>query len=183
MRKRITSLLLAIMLLAGMLLPVTGTAATATAPGKTKITSLTANVKGFTVKYKKVSDADGYNIQYSTKSSMSGAKTKTITSKKTVSKKITGLSAGKKYYVKVRAYKTVDGKKVYSKWTAKKSVTTKKEATSKKTTTKKSSSGGSVYITRTGSKYHRCKCGNGNYYQVSLSEAKSRGLTPCSKCY
>lgn len=40
-----------------------------------------------------------------------------------------------------------------------------------------------VYVTRTGSKYHSHKCGNGNYYQQSLSEAKARGLTPCSKCY
>lgn len=40
-----------------------------------------------------------------------------------------------------------------------------------------------VYVTRTGSKYHTHKCGNGNYYQQTLSEAKARGLTPCSKCY
>lgn len=40
-----------------------------------------------------------------------------------------------------------------------------------------------VYVTKTGSKYHTRKCGNGNFYQQTLSEAKARGLTPCSKCY
>ena len=40
-----------------------------------------------------------------------------------------------------------------------------------------------VYITRTGSKYHTHKCGNGTYYAASLSEAKARGLTPCKKCF
>lgn len=40
-----------------------------------------------------------------------------------------------------------------------------------------------VYVTRTGSKYHTHKCGNGNFYQTTLSAAKARGLTPCSKCY
>lgn len=40
-----------------------------------------------------------------------------------------------------------------------------------------------VYITPTGSKYHTHKCGNGTYYAATLSEAKARGLTACSKCF
>ncbi|MGY3778381.1 AAA family ATPase [Isobaculum melis] len=40
-----------------------------------------------------------------------------------------------------------------------------------------------VLVTRTGSKYHNRVCGNGNYYEASISEALARGLTPCSKCY
>lgn len=40
-----------------------------------------------------------------------------------------------------------------------------------------------VMITRTGECYHRRKCGNGNYFWVSFSEAQSRGLRPCQKCY
>lgn len=40
-----------------------------------------------------------------------------------------------------------------------------------------------VMITRTGECYHRRKCGNGNYFGVSLSEALSRGLRACQKCY
>lgn len=40
-----------------------------------------------------------------------------------------------------------------------------------------------VLVTRTGSKYHNHVCGNGDYYEATLEEAKARGLTPCSKCY
>lgn len=40
-----------------------------------------------------------------------------------------------------------------------------------------------VLITRTDSKYHTHKCGNGTYYEATLDEALARGLTPCEKCY
>jgi hypothetical protein len=40
-----------------------------------------------------------------------------------------------------------------------------------------------VYVTRTGSKYHSHKCGNGTYYASTLSAAKARGLEACKKCY
>ena len=40
-----------------------------------------------------------------------------------------------------------------------------------------------VLITRTGSKYHNHKCGNGTYYETTLDDALSRGLSPCQKCY
>lgn len=40
-----------------------------------------------------------------------------------------------------------------------------------------------VLVTRTGSKYHTHKCGNGTYYEATLDEALARGLTPCDKCY
>ena len=40
-----------------------------------------------------------------------------------------------------------------------------------------------VLITRTGSKYHTHKCGNGTYYEATLDEALARGLEPCEKCY
>lgn len=40
-----------------------------------------------------------------------------------------------------------------------------------------------VYVTRTGSKYHTHKCGNGTYYASSRSSALARGLTPCKKCF
>lgn len=40
-----------------------------------------------------------------------------------------------------------------------------------------------VLVTRTGSKYHTHKCGNGTYYPATLSEAIARGLEPCQKCF
>lgn len=40
-----------------------------------------------------------------------------------------------------------------------------------------------VYVTRTGKKYHKRKCGNGTYYKSTLEKAENAGLTPCKKCY
>ena len=40
-----------------------------------------------------------------------------------------------------------------------------------------------VYVTKTGSKYHTKKCGNGTFTESTLEAAKKRGLEPCSKCY
>ena len=46
-----------------------------------------------------------------------------------------------------------------------------------------SESSKTVYITKTGKKYHyENPCGNGKYYASTLAEAKSKGLGPCEKC-
>lgn len=40
-----------------------------------------------------------------------------------------------------------------------------------------------VYITRTGKRYHYdSSCNGGTYFESTLDEALSRGLTPCDKC-
>lgn len=96
-------------------------------PKGTSISSLTAQSKGFTVKWKKQStQTTGYQLRYSTSSSMSGAKTVTVSKTGTVSKAVTKCKAKTKYYVQVRTYKTVSGTKYYSSWSTKKAVTTKK---------------------------------------------------------
>lgn len=92
------------------------------------IKSLTRGKKSFTVKASQLSKTyvSGYQVRYSTKSSMSGAKTKTIGTKYTsVKKTVKYLKAKKKYYVQVRSYKTISGKKYYSAWSKSKAVTTK----------------------------------------------------------
>lgn len=99
-------------------------------PGNTKV-SLSSTGKKLNIKWNKIAEASGYEIQYSTSSSFKNVKTVKITSQKTTSKTINkGLKKGKKYYVRVRSYKSanVDGKatKIYSKWSAKKSITIKK---------------------------------------------------------
>ncbi len=96
-------------------------------PKGTTLKSLTAVSKGFTAKWiKQAKETTGYQIQLATNSGFtSNKKTVTISKNSTVSKKITGLKAKKKYYVRIRTYKTVDGTKYYSKWSAKMSVTTK----------------------------------------------------------
>lgn len=96
-------------------------------PGSTSLSKLTATKKGFTVKWKKQSvQTSGYQIMYATNSKFtSGQKTVTVSSSKTISKKITKLKAKKKYYVKVRTYKKVGTTKYYSAWSKYKTVKTK----------------------------------------------------------
>ena len=69
-----------------------------------------AVIRKITVKYSKVSGATGYQVAYKKVGSGSW-KHAPITSSTT--KTITGLSCGSKYAVKVRAYKTVNGKRTY----------------------------------------------------------------------
>ena len=100
-------------------------------PKATSISSLTAGSKKFTVKWKKqATQTTGYQVQYSASSKFSKAKTVTVGKNTTVSKKISKLSGKKKYYVRVRTYKTVkiNGKsiRIYSGWSKAKTVTTKK---------------------------------------------------------
>lgn len=106
--------------------PTTNTSsAVITVPCTTRISCISAESKGFTVKWAMQSSAEGYQIRYGTLCNMLNAKTVTITDSTKVSETISDLKANKKYYVQVRTYKTVDGKKYYSSWSAKKSVTTK----------------------------------------------------------
>jgi len=100
-------------------------------PKGTSVSKVTAAKKGFKVTWKKqTTQTTGYQVQYSTSSKFKSAKTVTISKNKTTSKSVSKLSAKKKYYVRVRTYKTVkvNGKnvKLYSGWSKAKSVTTKK---------------------------------------------------------
>ena len=100
-------------------------------PKATSISSLKAGSKKFTVKWKKqATQTTGYQVQYSASSKFSKAKTVTVGKNTTVSKKISKLSGKKKYYVRVRTYKTVkiNGKsiRIYSGWSKAKTVTIKK---------------------------------------------------------
>lgn len=132
-------------------------------PKETKISSLKAGSKSITVKYAKASapkQITGYQIRYSKKASMNSATTVTVKSSSVTSKKLTGLINGKKYYVQVRTYKNVDGKKLVSEWSSKKSATPKAP---KRTSSSSGNSSnhhqscgayGTVYYTPSGSCYH-----------------------------
>ncbi|MDD7308212.1 MAG: fibronectin type III domain-containing protein [Eubacteriales bacterium] len=78
--------------------------------------------KGVKITWNKVKTAKGYQIKYSAKKNMTDAKTATSGS---LSKKITKLKSGKRYYFKVRAYKTADGSRIYGGWSSTKSVKVK----------------------------------------------------------
>lgn len=100
-------------------------------PKGTKIKSLKAGKKSFTVKWTaQKTQTTGYQVQYCLKKNFKkGAKTTTVGKNKTVSKKITKRGKKKTYYVKIRTYKTVKVKgkntKLYSGWSAVKKVKTK----------------------------------------------------------
>ncbi len=131
--KKVLFLALAMSLLAGAVSAPTAEAASYK-PKKTSITSVSSTTaKKLTVKYKKVSKASGYQIQTAkNKTFTKSKKTTTVKSGKTVKKTVSGLTAGTKYYVRVRAYRTVKGKKYYASWSKVKSVTVK-SSTVKKT--------------------------------------------------
>lgn len=96
-------------------------------PKSTSISSISAKSKGFTAKWKKQStQVTGYQIQYSTSSKFKSPKYVTVSSYKATSKTISKLKGKKKYYVRIRTYKTVGKTKYYSSWSKSKSVTTKK---------------------------------------------------------
>ncbi|MCI9092364.1 MAG: leucine-rich repeat protein [Coprobacillus sp.] len=93
-------------------------------PKKVTISSAKSSAKKkLTVKYKKVTGASGYQIAYQ----KSGSKkwTYTTVSSKSASKTLTKLTSKKNYKVKVRAYKTVSGKKYYGTYSATKTVKVK----------------------------------------------------------
>lgn len=100
------------------------TADKASALSKIKGLSVTnKKKKQVALKWKKLSSAKGYQIQYATNKKFKKAKAKTTTKTKYTIKK---LKKKKTYYIRVRAYKVINGKKVYGKWSSVKKVKVKK---------------------------------------------------------
>lgn len=101
-------------------------------PKGSSIKKVSGSKKAISVKWKKQStQSTGYQIQYSTSKAFTKNTTRTVTIKKNkvTSTTLKKLKANKKYYVRVRVYKTVrvSGKttKVYSSWSKAKAVKTK----------------------------------------------------------
>lgn len=147
-------------------------------PKGTSISKVTGGKKKITVTWKKqTTQTTGYQIQYSTSSNFKNAKTVTVSKNSTTKKTITGLKNGKKYYVRVRTYKTVKtghkSTKYYSNWSK-----SKKTGGAKKSAPK----GNTVYVSPTGKKYHYIKsCAGKHPIKTTLKEAK-KNHTPCKKC-
>lgn len=155
--KKIIAIILSIFILLGICYPCNILAASMPT---TTITSVKAQSKAFTVKWKKKSGITGYQIQYSTNSKFKkGNKSIKIKNAKTVSKKITKLKVAKKYYVRIRTYK---GKK-YSKWSKVKSIKTPKESKCTKDNIQKETH-------CTNNNNHSIKCGNMGRWFNSRSE-------------
>ena len=95
-------------------------------PKSASIKKVKGAKKAILVTWKKVSGVYGYEIQVATdKKFKKNKKTVTIKKQKTTKTTVKKLKAKKKYYVRVRTYKIVNGKKVYSSWSKVKSVKTK----------------------------------------------------------
>ena len=101
-------------------------------PKATSVSKAKAAKRGFTVAWKKPSKANlkqttGYKVQWSTdKSFKKSVKSKLVKKSKTTSLKVSKLKGGKKYYVRVCAYKKAGGTYYYSSWSKAKAVKTKK---------------------------------------------------------
>ena len=95
-------------------------------PPKSAILKLTPYSKKLKVSIQKQSSqTGGYEIQYSTSKSFKSAKTVKLAGYKTVVKTLTGLKAKTTYYVRVRTYKWLNGKKYVSSWSTAKYKKTK----------------------------------------------------------
>ena len=102
----------------------TPTPAAVTKP-KTPTVTVTAGKKKAVVKWKKISNASGYFVYRATSKSGKYTAVSTIKKGSAVSYTNKKLTSKKTYYYKVRAYRTVNGKKVYSSYSKVKSVKVK----------------------------------------------------------
>lgn len=95
-------------------------------PATTKVKKVKATKKSLTIKWSKVKGVSGYEIQVATdKNFKKNKKSILVKKQKTTSAKIKKLKSKKKYYVRVRTYKVVGRKKVYSSWINGKATKTK----------------------------------------------------------
>lgn len=85
-------------------------------PGRTKVTKVKVSKKKVLVKFKRIKGAKGYRIQYSLNANFKKAKTITTRKLKVTIKK---LRSGKRYFIRIRAYKIVNGKKLYGAYSRK----------------------------------------------------------------
>ena len=146
---------------------------------KSKIKSLKSKkAKTAKINWKKVTGASGYQLFRSGKKNGKYKKIKDIRKTSCTDKKLKG---GTKYYYKIRAYIKISGKKQFSSFSGKKSVTVKRSNSNKKSNT---GTGGTVYITESGSKFHRAGCRYLWHSSIAISRSKAlaRGYTPCSVC-
>lgn len=93
---------------------------------KIVLNKVKAKKKAVVVAWEAVKNVTGYQLQLATdKKFKKNKKTVTVAKKKATKKTVKKLKSKKKYYVRVRAYKTQNGKRTYSKWSKTKSFKTK----------------------------------------------------------
>lgn len=103
--------------------PTAKTVTVKTVPGKMTLTVKSSKKGVAAISWGKVAAASGYDVYYGTSKSKQNLKVVAGTTKLSVNK--TKLKSGTTYYFKARAYKTVNGKKVYGAYSTVKSVKVK----------------------------------------------------------
>ena len=84
---------------------------------------------------------------------------------------------------KAAAEKAAAEKAAAEKAAAEKAAAEQSEASNSTDTASTKENSRTVYVTKTGKKYHYANpCGRGTYYPCTLAEAQARGLEPCGKC-
>ena len=159
--EKIIAIILSTFILLGICYPCNILAATLPTVG---ISSLSVKENNrVTVKWKKKSKITGYQIQYSTDSKFKKNK-KSIKLKKakTTSKKVSNLKESKKYYFRIRTYKSLNKKTRYSKWSKVKSIKTQKETHC------------------TNNNNHSIKCGNIGRWFNSRSDIETYWKNQCN---
>ena len=170
--KKITSILLSIIMIYSVCFPITAFAAALPTVG---ISSLSVKENTVTVKWKKKSKIMGYQIQYSTDSKFKkNKKSIKIKKAKTTSKKISNLKESKKYYFRIRTYKSSNKKTRYSKWSKVKSIKTPKESKCPKDNIQKETH-------CTNNNNHSIKCGNIGMWFGSRREVDTYFSSVCNK--
>lgn len=92
-------------------------------PPKTLLTGLKKANRSFTASWKKNIQATGYQIQYAADSRfIKERKTVTVGKQSAIRYKISGLKNKKTYYVRIRSYKRVGKKVLYSSWSTVKKI-------------------------------------------------------------
>ena len=96
-------------------------------PAKPVISSAANSASGTIVlKWKKASSLTGYQVQYTTSSKFNSSAKSVLVEGESSSCTIQGLTKGKTYRFRVRSYKTIEDKKLYSKWSPVKTLKLKK---------------------------------------------------------
>lgn len=95
-------------------------------PDYTYIYSYDTTTSSFTVYWADIDDVTGYQVQYSTSSNFPGGYStiRTIANQSAYHFTCRGLYSDSDYYVRVRTYQTVSGKKYYSQWSSYECITT-----------------------------------------------------------
>ena len=95
-------------------------------PAKQQIQKLETRFKGFFIDWAQKGSATGYEIEYSTNADFKDSTVKKLIANKPDTLTISGLTAGNKYYVRVRSYTNVGEKVYYGAWSDSKNITTAK---------------------------------------------------------